>query len=49
MEIIGYIVLTILFLWLLFHREKEQDTYHTSVAKSVGLLPDLARFYLGVR
>lgn len=46
MQYIGIGILTILLLWLIFHKEKNQNDYSVGLATGFSYLPDIAKHYL---
>lgn len=51
MEYIGIIILVILFLWLLLHKNKyskKENFYQESIGKTFTTLPKLTQHYFGI-
>lgn len=48
MNKIGFFILTFLILWLLLHKEKNQENYHLGIAKSASLLPQFTQHFIGL-
>ena len=52
-EYIGIIVIIILILWLIFHREKtidetKENFYQDSLGKTIMTLPNFTKHYIGI-
>lgn len=46
MKYIGIILISILILWLFFHKRNDQPEYFNGIALSASYLPDLVKHYV---